>query len=190
MSDPEKEPISPKEKALIGVGMSVASGCRPCTQRYVKAAREAGACERGIRLAIETALAARDSATLSISRWSESLQNGVPPLDEVFRAERERIVELVASGAALVQRSVEDLEQHVSAARQRGASERQITAALAIGRAVSARASAEVEAAVRGQHLAAGDSETSPCCSDGPSPARPGAPGQSGCGCGSSPQDR
>ena len=40
--------ITPKEKELAAVGMSIATGCKPCTDFHVKAARKSGASDAEI----------------------------------------------------------------------------------------------------------------------------------------------
>ncbi len=55
--------ITVKEKELAAVGISVASGCKPCTNYHVKAVREAGASDEEIKQAVADALSVRKSAT-------------------------------------------------------------------------------------------------------------------------------
>ncbi len=52
-----------KEKELAAVGISVVTGCKPCTDYHVKAAREARASDEEIKQAVADALAVRRSAT-------------------------------------------------------------------------------------------------------------------------------
>lgn len=79
--------LSTKERALIGLGAAIGAGCQPCTRILIQAARKAGACERGIRLAIESGLVARTNATEAMVRWGEPEQGEPPILDAAFRAE-------------------------------------------------------------------------------------------------------
>jgi AhpD family alkylhydroperoxidase len=44
-------PITKKEKELAAVGISIAAGCKPCTDYHMKAVREAGASDDEIRRA-------------------------------------------------------------------------------------------------------------------------------------------
>ena len=53
------------ERELAAVGISVASGCKLCTNYHVKAVREAGASEEEIKQAISDALSVRVTATTS-----------------------------------------------------------------------------------------------------------------------------
>jgi alkylhydroperoxidase/carboxymuconolactone decarboxylase family protein YurZ len=140
--------LSIKEEALAGVTASIAAGCRPCTRRWLHAARGAGACERGIRLAVETGLAVRSAATREMADYAATLQAGPPEVDETFRAERARLVEVLACGAALAVHSVEGLEQRIMSACDRGATPAQIGSALAIARAVSKASGDEAEKVV------------------------------------------
>jgi alkylhydroperoxidase/carboxymuconolactone decarboxylase family protein YurZ len=132
----ESTPLSVKEEALAGLAASVAAGCRPCARRWLSAARSAGACERGLRLAIETGLSVRSDATREMADFAAALQADPPELDQAFRSERARLVEVLACGAALALNSSEGLERHIGAARSHGASHAQIGASLAIAHAV------------------------------------------------------
>lgn len=128
--------LSAKETALVGVALSVASGCRPCTERYVRAAEEAGACKRGIRLAIVTALAARQSATTEIAAWAESLQGETPTLDEAFLAPRAMWQAIYSTGAAFAQRDTKGILDGKARATASGATAAQLAAVLAQARAI------------------------------------------------------
>jgi AhpD family alkylhydroperoxidase len=65
-------PIAKKEKELTAVGISIAAGCKPCTDYHVKAVREAGASDDEIRRAIEDAVAVRNAATLIMRDYGHS----------------------------------------------------------------------------------------------------------------------
>jgi alkylhydroperoxidase/carboxymuconolactone decarboxylase family protein YurZ len=144
----ESAALSIKEEALAGVAASIAAGCRPCTRRWVHAARKAGACERGIRLAVETALAVRSAATREMADYAATLQAGAPEVDEAFRSERARLAEVLACGAALAVRSVEGLEERILSACDRGATPAQIGSAILIARAVAKASGDEAEKVV------------------------------------------
>ena len=55
--------ITVKETELAAVGISVATGCKPCTNYHVKAVREAGASDEEIKQAVADALSIRKSAS-------------------------------------------------------------------------------------------------------------------------------
>ena len=54
--------ITPKEKELVAVGISVAAGCKPCTDHHVAVVRKARATDEEIRQAANDALVVRRSA--------------------------------------------------------------------------------------------------------------------------------
>ena len=62
--------ITPMEKELAAVGISVATGCRPCTDFHVKAARKLGASDAEIKQAMSDAFAVRRGATGD--HWSKA----------------------------------------------------------------------------------------------------------------------
>jgi alkylhydroperoxidase/carboxymuconolactone decarboxylase family protein YurZ len=163
-----KNNLSDKEKALVGIGAAVAAGCRPCTRTLIRAARAAGACERGIRLAIETGLYAGTCATRDMAMWAGTEQGAAPELDTAFRAEKEKLTALVLAGATLA----EALDW----------SKGEIEAALAAAHTVARTAATKIEAAASRLGFSLQD-EPSACCTGGEEPeaAEPSAAG--GCGC-------
>ena len=123
----------PKEKALVGIGAAVAAGCQPCTTRLLQLARAAGACERGIRLAIETGLATRSSAAEAMGQWAQAEQGQAPLLDESFRSEKQTLVALIAATAAFSANSKATLEGQIAVAEAHDWTKDQIAEALAGG---------------------------------------------------------
>ena len=145
---PPSAPLSPKEKSLAALAAYIAAGCRPCTSHWLDEARAKGACERGVRLAIETGLSVRTSATGAMADFAASLQAGPPVLDEEFRSQRAGLIEIMACGAAFAVRSTTELEHHIDLARRSGAGTEQIGAALVLARGVRAAAGKEVDKVV------------------------------------------
>ena len=170
--------LSPKEKALIAVGAAIAAGCRPCLERTVRLARGAGACERSIRLAIETALAARTRQVESLAEWAETVQGGKPDVDESFRRERAQLVELITCGSALALRDAKNLPARLAGALETGSNERMIASALAIARSVAETAASVAEEAI-GSLVSGSAADPVPCCGD----VRPVESPPGGCSC-------
>ncbi len=166
--------LTTKEKELISVSASVAAGCRPCTEYHVKGAHAAGACDRSVTLAIETALAVRESATRAMSEWASRCQETRPELDAEFRAGKRAVTELAAVAAAAAVNSVPDLQARIETARQAGATPAQIRTAIAIAATIQRTAEQKVKEASPAD---AGATES--CCAP--------ASGTPACGCGQRP---
>jgi AhpD family alkylhydroperoxidase len=165
-SQPAQDPtLSPKEKALIAVGAAIAAGCRPCLERTVQLARGAGACERSIRLAIEVALEARARQIEDLAEWAETVQGAKPEVEEGFRRERARLVELIACGSALALRDAKDLPARLAGAVETGSNARMIASALAIFRSVAETAAGVAEEAIA-RLVSASAADPVPCCGD------------------------
>ena len=175
------ETLCAKEEALAGIAASIASGCRPCTRRWLQAARAQGACERSIRLAIETGLAVRADATREMADFADAQQGSPPDLDDAFRTDRTRLVEVFSCGAALAVRSAVGLERHIDSARGYGATTAQISTAVSIGRAVCTMAGQEVEKVIGRSALDASPTFSGNWCCEALS-AGAVAP-ETGCGC-------
>ncbi len=182
---PNEVELNQKEQSLIAVGASVAAGCRPCTAYHAKAARTAGACDRSIALAIETAVSGRTSATAIMDEWAEHCQGARPHIDADFRAQKRLIAELTAIATAVAVNSVPDLENHLAAARDIGAPPEQIHIAIEIARKIKRVAEEKVEVITRG---IGGDAPSAaavagPCGSIQASRPAATAGAQPGCGC-------
>jgi AhpD family alkylhydroperoxidase len=169
-----------KEKALICVSASIAAGCRPCTEYHVNGARRAGACDRSIALAIETAVTVRENATRNMESWGERCAGPRPEIEQEFRNGKRFVTELAAVAAAAAVNSVPDLLARIEAAKLAGATQQQIVAALAVAASIRGTAVKKVEAAVGGVV-----GKASPCCESGrPEVQDIGDGNATACGCG------
>ena len=139
-----------KERALIALGASVGAGCQPCTAYHLEAARAAGACDRGISLVVDTALAGRKSATSAIDEWAGQCQGGRLEVSAELRAQKRLIVELTSITTAVAVNSVPELQEHVKAALECGARSAQIEVAIDIARRIKRTAEEKIEAVVSG----------------------------------------
>ena len=137
------ETLPTKHKHLIGVGAVIAAGCQPCTSSFVTAAHAAGACDRGVGLAIEAGLKVRETASNSMLTFADETF-AKPEVDAAFRAERRQLEALIGVAAALASNAAALLEARVRSAREMGATDEQIRLAGQIG--VTARRGAEKEA--------------------------------------------
>ncbi len=142
--------IDPKIKVLIALGASVAAGCQPCTEFQVKAARESGACDKGIQFAVEAALAVREAATRSIDRWSGRCQGARLEVDAAFRADKQLLAELTSVASAICVQSVPDLVLHLTEARRLGATPEVLRATVGIARSVHNASMEQIEAVLAG----------------------------------------
>jgi len=177
-----EEPLSTKEETLVGIAASLAAGCRPCTRRWLTAARAEGACDRSISLAIETGLAVRDAATREMADFADAQQGNRPQVEEAFRADRTRLIEVLSCGAALAARSAVGLERHIDSARGYGATTAQISAAVLIGRMTSKMASEQAERVAERSGLDATPALSGDWCCE--ATRKPTAATETGCKCG------
>jgi AhpD family alkylhydroperoxidase len=138
------ETLSSKQKQLIGVGAAMAAGCEPCTVSFVAAAKAEGACERGVRFAIESGLQGRASATASMAAFADAAFPR-PELDATFREERVLLDALIGVAAAVASSAAPVLTSRVDEARALGATDDQLRVAAQIGRAARRGAEGETE---------------------------------------------
>lgn len=146
MSTSEK--LTQKEKELVAVAASIASGCLPCTVHHIKVVREAGASEAEVLGAIRIALDVRDNATEMMAEAAQANLSYEYPGQTKSGSLEEPMDDIVAIGAALACNSVAGLEYHLATASAVRASTRQIQTAVGIARAVRKEAGEKADAAI------------------------------------------
>ena len=138
--------ITPKEKELAAVGISVAAGCKPCTDHHIGVARKARASDQEIKEAVVAALAVRRSATEIMEGYAlANLGEPEPEADSGSSAETSRQRELVAMGAAFAVNCVSSLEAHLAAAEAVGITQEEITQIVKFAAFIKERAASHVE---------------------------------------------
>ncbi len=139
-------PLNAIERELAAVGISVASGCKPCTDYHVKAVRKAGASEEDIKKAISDALTVRVTATNIIRshalvRLGQENQRHIP----ANSPDTNRITELVSMGAAFGVNCASSLKEHLAAAESVGISPEEIDELMKLAAFIKDRAASHVE---------------------------------------------
>ena len=140
------EILTQKEKELVAIAASIASGCIPCTVHHTKAVREAGASEAEVLGAIRIALDVRDYATEMMAEAAHGNLNYAYPGKTQSGSLEQPIDNLIAMGAAFACNSVAGLEYYSTKAREAGASTRQILVVIAIVRGIRKSAVEKVDA--------------------------------------------
>jgi AhpD family alkylhydroperoxidase len=135
-----------KEKELVAVGVSVAAGCKPCTDYHVKAARKAKATDDDIRQAIADAtevcgyaqaiMTAHGLAHLGIA--GEPVETGTSP-------ETTRTTELVAIGAAFAVNCTASLERHLTGAGRFAITAEDVDSIVKLARFIKGKAASHVD---------------------------------------------
>ena len=111
--------LSAKEKELVAVGVSVAAGCKPCTNYHVKEVRKTGADDKEILQAVEDALEVRRAAVdvmenHALHQLGQLGAGGTEEESEKVEAP-ERIRQLVRIGAAFAVNCPSSLNRHLTA---------------------------------------------------------------------------
>ncbi len=119
--------VNPKEKELTAVGISVAAGCKPCTNYHVKEARQAGASDEEMKRAAAAALDVREGAT-EIMRFHvlARLGEGGDRGGAGGASETDRVKVLVSVGAAFAVNCTSSLKEHLATAESLGISSDEI----------------------------------------------------------------
>ena len=142
------EILTQKEKELVAVAASIASGCVPCTMHHLKAVREAGASQADVLGVIRIALDVRDNATEVMAEVAQGSLNYEYPGKAQSGSIKQPIDNLVALGAALACNSVTGLEYYSATTKAAGASTRQIQTAIGIARSIRKSAAEKVDSRI------------------------------------------
>ena len=142
--------ITVKERELAAVAISVASGCKPCTNYHVKAVREAGASDEEIKRAVADSLSVRKSATnfMKAHALARLGQEGSHS-DADGPDSTNRVRELVSVGAAFGVNCTSNLKEHLAAAETVGISQAEVAEIAKLATFIKERAASHVERLVR-----------------------------------------
>jgi len=107
--------MTPQEKELAAVGISIAAGCKPCTDFHMKAVREAGADDAAVRESVEQAAALRVAASGIMRAYGLAHLGEVAATPAVPKAGDRQTV-LTGLGAAFAVNCTSSLERYIAAA--------------------------------------------------------------------------
>jgi AhpD family alkylhydroperoxidase len=137
-------PITKKEKELTAVGISIAAGCKPCTDYHMKAVRETDASDDEIRHAIDDAVAVRNAATSIMGHYGRS-HLGDARHEEAAAIPRDRVAELVGIGAAFAVNCVSSLESYSQHADSTGVTREEILEIAKLAKFIKERGASHVD---------------------------------------------
>jgi len=137
-----------KERELVAVGVSVAAGCKPCTDYHLKAARNAGLSDDEICQAVKDAISVRQNSLEVMKAYGLQRlgENTDVPGDR--GREGTRIRELVAVAAAFAVNCTANLERHLNATRALGIPDDEIDEVIKLARFIKGKAASHVESMV------------------------------------------
>jgi len=155
-------PITKLEKELAAVGISIAAGCKPCTDFHMKAVREAGAAEPAVREAVERAVAVRAAASGIMHAYGLAHlgdEAAAPPI----RIGGGRQAVLTGLGAAVAVNCTSTLEQHIAAAGDAGVATEEIVEIAGLARFIKGKGASHVDKRI-GDLANAGEAEPAAAC--------------------------
>jgi len=141
--------ITIMEKELIAVGISVAAGCKPCTDYHLKAVRRAGASDDEVEHAIADALAVREDATrimedYALGRLGEAGMDNDPAGGEET-VETDRMEVAVSLGAAFAVNCTSSLQRYLATAESVDISQEDIEKIVKLAAFIRDKAASHVE---------------------------------------------
>jgi AhpD family alkylhydroperoxidase len=138
--------ITSKEKELAAVGISIAAGCKPCTDFHVKKVRELGASDGEVKQAMIDALSVRRGAADIMEAYGFVRLGGPKPTAPPERVgATDRVKELVCIGAAFGVNCVSSMKSHLEAAESVGISHEDITTIVKLSAFIKGKAASHVE---------------------------------------------
>ncbi len=156
--------ITPKEKELAAVGISIAAGCKPCTDFHVRKVRELGASDAEIQQAMTEALSVRRAAADVMEAYGLARLEGREPAEDLQRTNgADRVKELVCIGAAFGVNCVSSLRIHLDSAERVGISHDDIGTIVKLSAFIKGKAASHVERLAEKPEVAYGQ-QVSACC--------------------------
>jgi AhpD family alkylhydroperoxidase len=142
--------MTTKEREIAAAGISVAAGCRPCTDHHVVEALEAGASTDQIRQAVADALNVRRKAADMMEAHALARLGGEPGDRAAPCAcdETSRLRTLTSVGAAFAVNCAVQLQAYLAAAEDAGIPEPEITEILDLVTAIKATAARHARSAI------------------------------------------
>lgn len=138
--------MSELETELVAVAGSVASGCKPCTNYHVKAARAAGADDRQLREAVAIAINTRLTSTQVMDSHALARIGAEDAADApIPQRESERLSMMIAIGAAFAVNCATSLKQYLAAAGSAGISADDIARIVELMAFIKTKAASHVE---------------------------------------------
>ena len=156
-------PITKTEKELAAVGISIAAGCKPCTNFHMKAVHETGASEAQVRQAVEQAAAVRNAATSIMQAYGLAhLGDGAKP-PEVPPAKGRQAI-LTGLGAAFAVSCTSSLQRYIKLADGANVTASDIVEIAKLARFIKGKAASHVERRIEAVDKKMTDEPAAACC--------------------------
>ena len=138
--------LAPKAKGLAAVAISVAAGCKPCTDHHVAVARKARATDEEIAQAANVALAIRRKAADVMEAYAAAHigEASEDPRFDLFEAVT-RVEAPASIGAAFAVNCVSSLKHHLAVARLADVSQHDVREIARLAAFIKQKAASHVE---------------------------------------------
>ena len=138
--------ITPKEKELVAIGISVAAGCKPCTDYHVSVARKARATDNEMKkAAADSLLIRRQAVDIMEAHAFGHFDHEREPVVCGLLGEPNRIEALVSVGAAFAVNCTSSMEHSLTATEAAGVSQDDIMQVVKLAAVIRQKASSHVE---------------------------------------------
>ena len=156
-------PITKTEKELAAVGISIAAGCKPCTDFHMKAVREAGAADTEIRQAVEQATAVRSAARgIMLAYGLAHLGDGAKP--PAVPAAKHRQAVLTGLGAAFAVNCTSSLQRYIELAEAADITASETVEIAKLARFIKGKGASHVERRIEAVEKKTAHEPAAACC--------------------------
>ena len=149
--------ISIKDKELVAIGVSVAAGCKPCTNFHLKAASKAGRSRDEVRSVVTIAGRVRNEATEIMVQ--HALTQPVSAAHSSETRDADRIAVLTAVGAAFAVNCTTSLAAYLEAAERIGLASAEVAEVVELARFIKQMGASHVEKMVEADGTEFADSQ-------------------------------
>ncbi len=155
--------VTIKEKELAAVGISIAAGCKPCTDYHMKAVREAGAADTEIRQAVEQAAAVRNAASgIMLAHGLAHLGDEAMPPAVPAAGDRQAI--LTGLGAAFAVNCTSSLERYIELADDAEVTDLDAVEIAKLARFIKGKGASHVERRIEAVEKNTAEEPAAACC--------------------------
>lgn len=155
--------ITRLEKELAAVGISIAAGCKPCTDFHMKAVREAGAEEGAVREAVEQAASLRRTASDVMRAYGLAHLGGNATAPSAPAAADRQAV-LTGLGTAVAVNCTSSLEHYIAAAAENGVGGDEIVEVAELARFIKGKGASHVDRRIEALRNGSENQPAAACC--------------------------
>ncbi len=137
-------PLTEEEKELVAISISIAAGCRPCTDYHIDKCRQIGTAETAIEKAIALAISQREEAAALMRQYALSKIGSDASLPAP-QVPSNRMTALIAIGAVHGVNCTASLETNLTSSKHTGVTNDDLAEVQKLAHFIKTKAASHVE---------------------------------------------